>query len=101
MPNPKSGTVTFEISKAVKETKGGRVEFKIDKQGILHVPIGKASFEKEKLLENFQTLMNSIIRAKPASSKGAYLRSVVAHSAMGPGIRMDPYKVITFASRAA
>ncbi len=90
MPNPKVGTVTFEVGTAVKELKGGRVEFKVDKSGIVHTTVGKVSFEEEKLKENVLTLMDVVIRAKPASSKGTYLKSVAISSTMGPGIKLDP-----------
>jgi len=90
MPNPKVGTVTFEVGKAIKELKGGRVEFKVDKSGIVHTTVGKVSFEEEKLKENVLTLMDVVIRAKPASSKGTYLKSVAISSTMGPGIKLDP-----------
>ncbi len=90
MPNPKVGTVTFEVGKAVKELKGGRVEFKVDKSGIVHTTVGKVSFEEEKLKENVLTLMDVVVRAKPASSKGTYLKSVAISSTMGPGIKLDP-----------
>jgi large subunit ribosomal protein L1 len=90
MPNPKVGTVTFEVGKAVKELKGGRVEFKVDKTGIVHTTVGKVSFEEEKLKENVLTLMDVLIRAKPASSKGTYLKSVAISTTMGPGIKLDP-----------
>jgi large subunit ribosomal protein L1 len=76
MPNPKSGTVTFDLGKSCKEIKAGKVEYRLDKTNIIHVPIGKASFEDEKLIENFKTLLNAIIKAKPAAAKGQYLRSV-------------------------
>ncbi len=90
MPNPKVGTVTFDVEKAVKELKGGRVEFKVDKSGIVHTTVGKVSFAEEKLKENVLTLMDVVIRAKPASSKGTYLKSVAISSTMGPGIKLDP-----------
>ncbi|MDD4797254.1 MAG: 50S ribosomal protein L1 [Eubacteriales bacterium] len=90
MPNPKSGTVTTDVAKAVQEVKAGKVEYRIDKTSIAHVPIGKASFGPEKLQENLNTLMNAIVRAKPASAKGTYLRSVVASATMGPGIKLNP-----------
>jgi large subunit ribosomal protein L1 len=89
MPNPKSGTVTFDLARAVKEIKLGRVEFKLDKSAILHIVIGKRSFDSNALLENARTIMDSIVKAKPASSKGIYLRSVVLSSTMGPGIKVD------------
>ncbi len=90
MPNPKVGTVTFEVGRAVKELKAGRVEFKVEKTGIVHTTVGKASFAHEKLKENVLALMDVIIRAKPASSKGTYLRSVAISTTMGPGIKLDP-----------
>jgi large subunit ribosomal protein L1 len=90
MPNPKVGTVTFEVSRAVKELKAGRVEFKVEKTGIVHTSVGKASFAPEKLKENVLALMDVIIRAKPASSKGTYLKSVAISTTMGPGIKLDP-----------
>ncbi len=89
MPNPKSGTVTVEIERTVKELKLGRVEYKNDSYGIVHCPIGKASFTPEKLNENAETLLRAIIKAKPASSKGQYLKSISLSSTMGPGIRLD------------
>ena len=90
MPNPKVGTVTFDVSKAVKELKAGRVEFRVDKTGIIHTTVGKVSFTAEKLKENVLALMDVIIRAKPASSKGTYLKSVAISTTMGPGIKLDP-----------
>ena len=90
MPTPKGGTVTFDVSKAVKELKAGRVEFRVDKTGIIHTTVGKVSFTAEKLKENVLALMDVIIRAKPASSKGTYLKSVAISSTMGPGIKLDP-----------
>ncbi|MCG0276821.1 MAG: 50S ribosomal protein L1 [Thermosediminibacteraceae bacterium] len=94
MPNPKTGTVTFDVGKAVKEIKAGKIEYRVDKTGIVHAPIGKKSFGPEKLLENFMTLMESIVRAKPAAAKGTYIRSVVISSTMGPGIKINPAKVV-------
>jgi large subunit ribosomal protein L1 len=93
MPNPKLGTVTFDIAKAVKEIKAGKVEYKVDKAGIVHVPIGKLSFDKEKLLENVMAVLKSIIRAKPATSKGRYIRRITVSSTMGPGIKVDAQKL--------
>lgn len=90
MPNPKSGTVTFDLEKAVKDIKAGKVEYRLDKANIIHVPIGKASFGKEQLLENVRTIMDAIVKAKPASAKGQYLRSVTLTSTMGPGIKVSP-----------
>lgn len=93
MPNPKSGTVTFDVTNAVKEIKAGKVEYRVDKQNIVHVPIGKASFGAEKIRENFDSLMSAVIKAKPAAAKGKYLRSVVISSTMGPGIKLNAAKL--------
>jgi len=90
MPNPKVGTVTFDVGRAVKELKAGRVEFKVEKTGIVHTTVGKVSFEPERLKENVLALMDVIIRAKPASSKGTYLKSIAISATMGPGIKLDP-----------
>jgi len=90
MPNPKSGTVTFDIERTIKELKLGRVEYKNDSYGIIHCPVGKASFEAGKLVENTKVLMEAVIKAKPASSKGQYLKSVSLSSTMGPGIKLNP-----------
>ena len=89
MPNPKAGTVTFDIERAVKEVKGGRVEFKVDKGAIVHVPVGKASFEAGQLAENLSALVDAVNRAKPAGSKGTYMRTLTIATTMGPGIRVD------------
>ena len=89
MPNPKTGTVTFEVAKAISDIRKGRVEFKIEKAGIVHVRIGKVSFEANKLRENGAMLLDSVMKAKPASSKGRYLKSVTVTSTMGPGIPLD------------
>ena len=89
MPNPKTGTVTFEVAKAIQEIRKGRVEYKVDKAGNVHVPIGKVSFGSEKIKENAQAVLDSIIKAKPASSKGRYLKGVTMSSTMGPGIPLD------------
>ncbi len=89
MPNPKLGTVTFDIAKTVKEIKAGKVEYKAEKAGIVHVPIGKASFGAEKLIENARTVINSIMKAKPATSKGKYLKKISVSSTLGPGIAVD------------
>ena len=89
MPNPKTGTVTFEIAKAVKEIKAGKVEFRVDKSGIIHAPIGKASFPPQNLIDNAHALIDSVVKAKPAAAKGKYLRSVTLSSTMGPGIAID------------
>ena len=93
MPNPKAGTVTMDVTKAVKEIKAGKIEYRLDKTNIIHVPVGKVSFGTEKLLENFQTLMSAVIKAKPATAKGQYLKSVVISSTMGPGIKINPAKL--------
>jgi len=90
MPNPKVGTVTFDVGRAVKELKAGRVEFKVDKTGIVHTTVGKISFSADQLKENVMALMDTINRAKPASSKGTYLKSVAISTTMGPGIKLDP-----------
>ncbi|MGH9461875.1 MAG: 50S ribosomal protein L1 [Vicinamibacteria bacterium] len=90
MPNPKTGTVTFDIGKAVKEIKAGKVEFRVDKTAIVHAPVGKVSFSEDKLLENLRVLVDSVVKAKPSSSKGKYVRSVCLSSTMGPGVRIDP-----------
>lgn len=89
MPSPKSGTVTPDIEKAIKETKAGKVEYRVDKTAIVHCPIGKKSFGAERLLENFNTLMEAIVKAKPAAAKGTYLKSVYAASTMGPGVKVN------------
>lgn len=94
MPNPKSGTVTFEVEKAVKEIKAGKVEYRVDKSSIIHVPIGKASFGLDKIKENFVTIMDAIVKAKPAASKGRYLKNVVISSTMGPGIKINGQKIM-------
>ena len=89
MPNPKTGTVTMDVVKAVQEVKAGKVEFRVDKTGIIHCPVGKVSFDAQKLTENAQALISSIIKAKPATAKGQYVKSVVISSTMGPGIHID------------
>ncbi|NWF98943.1 MAG: 50S ribosomal protein L1 [Nitrospirae bacterium] len=89
MPNPKLGTVTFDIAKTVKEIKSGKVEYKTEKAGIIHVPVGKVSFDTEKLIDNAKTIINSIIKAKPSTSKGKYLKKMTVSSTMGPGIPVD------------
>ena len=92
MPNPKSGTVSMDVTRAIHEIKAGKVEYRVDKTAIIHCPIGKKSFEDEKLMENLTTLMDAINKAKPAAAKGTYLRSVVLSSTMGPGIKVNPLK---------
>jgi large subunit ribosomal protein L1 len=89
MPNPKTGTVTTDVAKAVQETKAGKVEFRVDKTGVIHAPVGKVSFEQAKLLENAQTLIGAVVRAKPAAAKGKYVRTATLCSTMGPGIPLD------------
>lgn len=92
MPNPKAGTVTFDLAKAVREIKGGKIEYRTEKAGIIHTGIGKASFSEEQLLANFTTLIEAVVRAKPASAKGQYLQSITLSTTMGPGVRVDPAK---------
>ncbi|AAK81084.1 large subunit ribosomal protein L1 [Clostridium acetobutylicum] len=94
MPNPKSGTVTFDVAKALTEIKAGKVEYRVDKTAIVHVPVGKSSFGAEKLKQNFHALMDAIVKAKPASAKGQYVKSVALSSTMGPGIKINPVKVL-------
>lgn len=93
MPNPKSGTVTFDVAKAVADIKAGKVEYRLDKTNIIHVPVGKGSFETDKLHENLSVLLEAVKKAKPASSKGTYFRSITITSTMGPGIKINPAKV--------
>ena len=94
MPNPKSGTVTFDVSRAIAEIKAGKVEYRVDKTSIVHVPLGKKSFGAEKLVENFHALMEAVVKAKPAAAKGQYLKSVSVSSTMGPGVKVNPTKVL-------
>lgn len=89
MPNPKLGTVTMDIGKAVRDAKGGKIEFRAEKAGIVHAPVGKVSFDSDKLEENFRALMDAIMRAKPSGAKGQYIKSITLSSTMGPGVRMD------------
>ena len=93
MPNPKAGTVTMDVAKAVNEAKAGKIEYRLDKTNIIHCPIGKASFGKEKLAENFNTLVGAVIKAKPAAAKGQYIKSCVIASTMGPGIKVNQAKL--------
>ncbi|HOI75230.1 MAG TPA: 50S ribosomal protein L1 [Syntrophales bacterium] len=93
MPNPKVGTVTFDVGRTVKELKAGKVEFRVEKAGIVHTPVGKVSFGPEKLMENIQAVIETIIKLKPASSKGTYLKSISLSTTMGPGIKVDPQDV--------
>ena len=92
MPNPKAGTVTTDIAKAIKEAKAGKIEYRLDKTNIIHCPIGKVSFGKEKLQENLETLMDAIVKAKPAAAKGQYIRSCAVASTMGPSVKLNPNK---------
>lgn len=93
MPNPKLGTVTFDIAKAVQEIKAGKVEFKVEKAGILHIPVGKISFEKDKLVENLMAILKAVVRAKPQTSKGRYLKRLTISSTQGPGLKIDLSKL--------
>lgn len=93
MPNPKAGTVTMDVTKAINDIKAGKIEYRLDKTNIIHVPLGKASFTEEQLADNFQTLIEAIIKAKPAAAKGQYLRSVVISSTMGPGVKLNTAKL--------
>ncbi len=93
MPNPKAGTITFDVAKAVKDIKAGKVEFRVDKNGVIHAPFGRLSFEYEQLIQNARSLIEAVVRAKPAASKGRYLKGVSISSTMGPGIRVDTSKV--------
>lgn len=92
MPNPKAGTVTMDVTKAIHDIKAGKIEYRLDKANIIHVPIGKASFTEEQLAENFQTLMEAIVKARPSTLKGQYLKSVTLASTMGPGVKLNPMK---------
>ncbi len=93
MPNPKAGTVTMDVTKAINEIKAGKVEYRLDKTNIIHVPVGKASFTEEQLADNFQALLGAIVKARPAAVKGAFLKSVVIAPTMGPGVRLNPVKL--------
>lgn len=93
MPNPKTGTVTMDVTKAIQEVKAGKIEYRVDKAGIIHAPIGKVKFEHNQLVENFNTLADILIKAKPASVKGQYVKSVTVSSTMGPGVKINPLKV--------
>lgn len=94
MPNPKAGTVTMDVAKAIADIKAGKIEYRLDKTNIVHVPIGKASFTEEQLRENFQTLMDAILKAKPSAVKGQYLRSITLAPTMGPGVKVNPAKLV-------
>lgn len=93
MPNPKAGTVTMDVTKAINDIKAGKIEYRLDKTNIIHVPVGKVSFGSEKLAENFQTLMSAVIKAKPQAAKGQYLKSVTLTTTMGPGVKVNPAKI--------
>ena len=94
MPNPKAGTVTMDVAKAVQELKAGKIEYRLDKANIVHVPVGKASFEPAKIQENFQTLIDAILKARPAALKGTYLKSITLASTMGPGVKLNVTKIV-------
>ncbi len=96
MPNAKTGTVTFELAKAINDLKAGKIDFRVDRTGIVHAPVGKTSFDTEKLLENLKTFLKTIVSLKPASSKGTYLKNITISTSMGPGIRLDPLLVKDF-----
>jgi large subunit ribosomal protein L1 len=97
MPNPKAGTVTPNVAAAIRDIKAGKVEFRLDKTGIIHTIVGKANFDEAQLLENVSTLLDAIVRAKPAAAKGTYLKSITLTSTMGPGVKVDPNRVKTHA----
>jgi len=93
MPNPKTGTVTADVVNAIREIKAGKIEYRAEKAGIIHAPIGKASFDADKLMENLETLIDALVRAKPAAAKGQYLRSIAVSSTMGPGVKVNPQRI--------
>jgi large subunit ribosomal protein L1 len=93
MPNPKTGTVTFDVTRAINEIKAGKVDYRVEKSGNIHVPIGKASFENEKLVENFNTIFETMVKVKPSAAKGTYMKNVTVASTMGPGVKVDPSSV--------
>ena len=93
MPNPKSGTVTMDLAKAMEEIKAGKVEYRLDKTNIVHTPIGKVSFGPEKLADNFNALLETLVKAKPAAAKGQYLKTVTVATTMGPGVKVNPQKI--------
>lgn len=101
MPNPKAGTVTMDVTKAVEEAKAGKIEYRLDKANIIHVPVGKASFSSQDIADNFKALMDAVVKAKPSSAKGQYLKSVTITSTMGPGIRLNPTKFMSASSSDA
>jgi large subunit ribosomal protein L1 len=94
MPNPKAGTVTMDVTKAIEDIKAGKIEYRLDKANIIHVPIGKASFSEEDLKDNFQTLMGAVTKARPSALKGTFLKSVTVASTMGPGVKVNPLRVV-------
>jgi len=100
MPNPKTGSVTFDVGKAVQEFKGGKIEFRVEKAGIVHAPVGKISFSREQLMENASTLLEALMKAKPASAQGTYMKAISVSSTMGPGIKVDPNLAIAAKERA-
>ena len=93
MPNPKTGTVTFDVAKAIKDIRAGKVEYRVEKAGIVHVPVGKASFDENKLIDNAKAVLESILKAKPSSSKGKYLKSATVSTTMGPGVKIDTIQI--------
>ena len=97
MPNPKAGTVTMDVAKAIADVKAGKIEYRLDKANIIHVPVGKASFEEAKIADNFKALLDAVVKARPAAAKGQYLRSVTITSTMGPGIKLNPQKFMDVA----
>ena len=94
MPNPKAGTVTMDVTKAIADIKAGKIEYRLDKSNIIHVPIGKASFTEEQLADNFQTLMDAVNKARPSSVKGQFIKSITLAPSMGPGVRVNTLKVV-------
>jgi large subunit ribosomal protein L1 len=101
MPNPKAGTVTFDVGRAVREIKAGKIEFRVDKAGIVHAPIGKTSFPEQALLENFAALVDAVVRARPAAAKGQYIRTIALSPTMGPSVRVDPARAVALAAGRA
>ena len=94
MPNPKAGTVTMDVTKAIQDIKAGKIEYRLDKTNIIHVPLGKASFTEEQITDNFQTLIEAVIKARPAAVKGQFLKSVTLSSTMGPGVKINPMRLV-------
>ncbi len=101
MPNPKAGTVTFDVGRAVREIKAGKIEFRVDKAGIVHAPLGKISFREQALLENFAALVDAVVRARPAAAKGQYIRTIALSPTMGPSVRVDPARALALAAGRA